>query len=224
MLASFLYFASSCKVDSQCILCRMTEACIGEGNGNPLQYSCLENPRDGGASGLLSMGSHRVRHDWSDLAAAAAEAGMRWMEVGGSDSERFDSANKPPWKGGEETFWSFSYCSLGLSKRLFKMHIQFSSVTQLCPTLCNPVNHSLPGLPVHQQLPESTQTHVHWVDDAIKPSHPLSPLLLLPSIFPSIRVFSNESALCTRWPKYWRFSFSIIPSNEHPGLISYRMD
>ena len=176
MLATFLHFASSCKVDSQGILCRMTEACIGEGNGNPLQYSCLENPRDRGAGGLPSVGSHRVRHNWSDLAAAAAaEAGMRCMEVGGSDSERFDSANKPPWKGGEETFWSFSYCSLGLSKRLFKTHIQFSSVTQLCLTLCNPVNHSKPGLPVHQQFPESTQTHVHWVDDAIQPPHPLSP-------------------------------------------------
>ena len=71
---------------------------------------------------------------------------------------------------------------------------------------------STPGLPVHYQLPGFTQTHVHWVDDAIQPSHPLSPLLLLPSIFPSIRVFSNESALRIRWPKYWNFSISISPS------------
>ena len=70
----------------------------------------------------------------------------------------------------------------------------FSSVTQSCPTLCDLVNHSMPGLPVHHQLLEFTQTHVHWVGDAIQPSHPLSPLLLLPSIFPSIRVFSNESS------------------------------
>ena len=82
-------------------------------------------------------------------------------------------------------------------------HLQFSSVTQSCPTLCDPINHSTPGLPVHHQLPESTQTHVHWVGDAIQPSHPLSSPLLLPSIFPSIRVFSNESALCIRWPKAW---------------------
>ena len=82
----------------------------------------------------------------------------------------------------------------------------------------------MPGLPVHHQLPKSPQTHVHWVSDAIQPSHPLSPLVLLPSIFPSIRVFSNESAVCIRWPKYWSFSFSISPSNEHPGLISFRMD
>ena len=86
------------------------------------------------------------------------------------------------------------------------------------------MNHSTPGLPVHHQLPEFTQTYVHWVDDAIQPSHPLSSLLLLPSIFPSIRVFSNESALCIRWPKNWSFSLNISPSIEHPGLISFRMD
>ena len=82
---------------------------------------------------------------------------------------------------------------------------------------------SMPGLPVHQQLPKLTQTHVHRVSDAIQPSHPLSSLLLLPSIFPSIRVFSNESALCIRWPKYWSFSFSISPFNEYSGLISLRI-
>ena len=80
------------------------------------------------------------------------------------------------------------------------------------------------GLPVHHQLPEFTQTHVHWVSDVIQPCHPLHSLLLLPSIFPSIRVFSNESAPRIRWPKYWSFSFNISPSNEHPGPISFRMD
>ena len=98
---------------------------------------------------------------------------------------------------------------------------QFSSASQLCPTLCDPMNCSTPGLPVHHQLPESTQTHVHCVSDAIQPNHPLSSLLFLPSIFPSIRVFSNELALCIRWPKYWSLSFNISPSNEHPGLISF---
>ena len=97
-------------------------------------------------------------------------------------------------------------------------NILFNSVTQSCLTLCDPMNRSTPGLPVHHQLPESTQTHVYWVGDAIQPSHPLLPPLLLPSIFPSIRVFSNESALRIRWPKYWSFSFSISPSSEHPGL------
>ena len=86
---------------------------------------------------------------------------------------------------------------------------------------------STPGLPVHCQLLEFTQTHVHWVGDAIQPSHPLHGIAFrqyLPSIFPSIRVFSNESALRIRWPKYWSFSFNNTPSNEHLGLISFRMD
>ena len=99
----------------------------------------------------------------------------------------------------------------------------FSSV-QSPPTLCDPMDHSMPGLPVYHQLPEFTQTHVHWVGDAIQPSHPQSSLLLTPSIFPSIRVFSNESVLHIMWPKYWTFSFSISPSNEYSGLISFRMD
>ena len=86
------------------------------------------------------------------------------------------------------------------------------------------MNRSMPGLPVCHQLPEFTQTHVHRVGDTIQPSHPLSSLLLLPPILPRIRVFSNESTLRMRWPKYWSFSFSIIPSKEHPGLISFRMD
>ena len=81
-----------------------------------------------------------------------------------------------------------------------------------------------PGLPVHHQLPESTQTHVHWVGDAIQPSYPLSSPFLLPSIFPSIRVFSNKSALCIRWTKDWSFSFSINPSSEHPDMIAFRID
>ena len=102
--------------------------------------------------------------------------------------------------------------------------VQLSSVAQLCPNHCDPMNCSTPGLPVHHQLPEFTQTHVHQVGDAIQPSHPLSPLLLLSPIPPSIRVFSNESTLLMRWPKYWSFSFSIGPSNEYPGLISFMMD
>ena len=104
------------------------------------------------------------------------------------------------------------------------MVFQFSSVAQSCPTLCDPINRSTPGLPVHHQLLESTQTHVL---ELVMPSSHLilcRPLLLLPPIPPSIRVFSNESALHMRWPKYWSFSFSISPSNEHPGVISFRVD
>ena len=86
------------------------------------------------------------------------------------------------------------------------------------------MNRSMPGLPVHHQIPESTQTHVHRVGDAIQASHPLSshsPPAPNPS---QMRVFSNESTLHMWWPKYWSFSFSISPSNEHPGLVSFRMD
>ena len=104
------------------------------------------------------------------------------------------------------------------------MCVQFSSVAQSCPTLCDPMNCSMPGLPVHHQFPEFTQTQVHRVGDTIQPSHPRSfPSTPAPNP-PSMRVFSNESTLHIRWPKYWSFSFSIIPSKEHPGLISFKMD
>ena len=102
--------------------------------------------------------------------------------------------------------------------------VQFSSATQMCLTHCNPMDCSTPGLPVHHQLLELTQIHVHQVSDAIQPTHPLSSPLLPPSIFPSIRVFSYESVLSIRWPKYWSFSFSISPFNKYLGLISSRMD
>ena len=109
---------------------------------------------------------------------------------------------------------------------VFLFHIvsvQFSSVTQSCPTLCDPMSCSTPGLPVHHQLPEFTQTHVHRVGDAIQPSHPLSsPFLPAPNPSQN-QVFFNESTLHMRQLKYWSFSFSIIPSKEIPGLI-FRMD
>ena len=106
---------------------------------------------------------------------------------------------------------------------LFTSPVQFSSVTQLCPTLWTPwIAARQASLSI--TIPEFTQTHVHWVSDAIQPSILCYPLLLLPLIPPSIRIFSNESTLCMRLPKYWSFSFSISPSNEHSGLISFRMD
>ena len=101
---------------------------------------------------------------------------------------------------------------------------QFSSVAQSCLTLCNPMNHSTPGLP---SITNSWSLPKLMSIESVMPSSQLilcRPLLLLPSIFPSIRVFSNESTLHMRWPKYWSFSFSIIPFKEHPGLISFRMD
>ena len=104
----------------------------------------------------------------------------------------------------------------------FHSSVQFSSFAQSCPTLCNPMNRSMPGLPVHHRLPEFTQTHAHRVRDAIQPAQLGRPLLLLPPIPPSIRVFSNESTLRMRWPKYWSFSFSIIPSlqNTKSSILS----
>ena len=101
---------------------------------------------------------------------------------------------------------------------------QFSSVTQSCPTLCDPTNRSISGLPVYHQLSEFTQTHVHQVSDAIQPYHPLSSPSPPAPNHSQHRVFPNESTLHMRLPKYWSFSFSISASNEHPGLISLRMD
>ena len=102
--------------------------------------------------------------------------------------------------------------------------VQFSSVTQSCLTLCDPIDCSTPGFRVHHQFPEPTQTQVHRVVDVFNHLILCCPLLLLPSVFLSIRVFSNESAPHIRWPKYWSFNFNISPTNEHPGLISFRMD
>ena len=102
--------------------------------------------------------------------------------------------------------------------------LQFSSVAQSCPTFCDPMNCSTPGLPVHHQLPSLPKLRSF---EKVMPSNHLilcRPLLLLPSIFLSIKFFSNESALHIWWPKYWSFSFNISPSNEHSELISFRMD
>ena len=103
------------------------------------------------------------------------------------------------------------------------LYVQFSSVAQSYLTLCDPLNRSTPGLPVHHHLPESLR--LTSIESMMPSSHLiLCHTLLLPPIPPSIRVFSNESTLCMRWPKYWSFSFSIIPSKEIPGLISFRVD
>ena len=100
----------------------------------------------------------------------------------------------------------------------------FSSVVQSCPTLCDPMDCSTPGFPVHHQL--SSLLKLMSIKLVMPSNHLIlyRPLLLPPSIFPSIRVFSNESVLCIRWPKYWSFSFSISASNEYSGLISFKID
>ena len=125
---------------------------------------------------------------------------------------------------GRIVIWDMFVREIFMAKEVCWVSVQFSSVAQSCPTLCDPMNRSTPGLPVHHHLPEFTQTHVHRVSDAIQPSHPLLSPSPLPPIPPSIRVFSNESTLHMRWPKYWSFSLSIISSKEHPGLVSFRMD
>ena len=112
-------------------------------------------------------------------------------------------------------------CHLPINLFIFCL---FSSVAQSCLTLCDSIHCSTPGLPVHHQLLEFTQTHVQWVSDAIQPSHPLSSPFPPTFTFLSIRVFSNESVLHNRRPKYWSFNFNISPSNEHSVLISFRID
>ena len=139
-----------------------------------------------------------------------------------------DSTNQALWKWRADGIHVGLHTHTHIQRPTWRSHFtekfQFSSVAQSCPTLCNPMNHSTPGLPVHHQLSEFTQIHVHRVGDAIQPSYPLSsppPPAPNPSqhqgLFPWVNTLHQ-------WPKYWSFSFSISPSNEHPGLISFRMD
>ena len=149
----------------------------------------------------------------------------------------FASSFHPRWQGYEERSLSVkdSEPDMGAKFQPLKTEMCFSllgqftscccfSVTKSRLTLCDPMDCSMRSFPALHYLLEFTRIHVHWVGDAIQQSHLLLPLLLLPSIFPSIRVFSIESALHIRWPKYWSFSFSISPSNEYSGFISFRID
>ena len=121
--------------------------------------------------------------------------------------------------------WTIVSICLASGKNVIFIVITFCcSVAQLCPTLCNPMDYSMPGFPVLHHLTELAQTPVI---ELVMPSNHLvlcRPLLLLPLVFSSIRVFSNELALRIRWSKYWSFSFSMSPSNEYSGLISFRMN
>ena len=132
----------------------------------------------------------------------------------------------PLWLAIVIIFYFLSDCWLWKLMNIFYYcgWVQFSSVAESCPTLCNPMNHSTPGLPVHHQLPEFNQ--LMCIESVMPSSHLIHchPLLLLPLIPPSIRVFSNESTLHTMWPKHWNFSLSISPSNEHPGLVFFRLN
>ena len=125
----------------------------------------------------------------------------------------------------KKKFFNFvlGYHQLSITNWIIGKAVQFSSGAQSCPTLCDPMDCSIPGFLIHHQLSELAQTHVHWVSDATQPSHPLSSLSP-PAFNLSIRVFPNDSVLCIRWPVYGSFSFSISPSNEYSRLISFRMD
>ena len=165
----------------------------GGRSGNPLPYSYLLIPM---GWGTWQATVHGVAKSWSQLSNWTTTKDV-YILIPGT--------------------WEYVNINGKKKKRPYKWNqgsVQFSSVAQSCPILCDLMNRSTPGLPVHHQLPEFTQTHVHWVSDAIQPSHPLSsPSPPAPNP-PSIRVFSNESTLLMRWPKYWSFRFSIIPSKD----------
>ena len=112
---------------------------------------------------------------------------------------------------------------ISFPKFWYPFSVQYSCVVQLCLTLCDSMDSSTPGFPIHHQLPKLAQTHVHLVSEAIKPSHPLSSPTAPDFNLSKHQVFSNESVLCIQWLKYWTFSCNISPSDEHPGLISFRM-
>ena len=126
-------------------------------------------------------------------------------------------------------FFSVIYSILApqnCDKYSFNMHwflslVQFCSVTQLCPTVCDPMNHSTPSSPIHHQLPEFSLLKLMSIESVMPSIHLIfcRLLLLLPPIPLSIRIFYNDSTLCMRWPKYWSFSFNINPSSEHPELM-----
>ena len=187
-------------------------SCIGEGNDNPLQCSCLENPRDGGAWWAVVSG------------VAQSRTQLKWLS---SRTVKFCITSNVPFSqflGPGKTYLKvLCHLRFRLTPQLqhvfliiaSQFSVQFNSVTQLCPTLCNPMNRSTPGLPVHHQIPEFTQTHVHWVSDAIQPTHPLSSPSPPTFNLSQHQVFSNESVLLIRWPKYWSFSFPISPPNEY---------
>ena len=142
-----------------------------------------------------------------------------WVTIFISNKMHFKTKVK-----GKRYYIMIKRINIGKDITLIHTYVHNISSVQSCPTLCDSMDYSTPCFPVHHQLPQHAQTHVHRVGDAIHPSHPLSSPSPLPSIFPSITVFSKDSVICIRWPKYQSFSFSISPFNEYAGLISFRAD
>ena len=162
-------------------------SCIGEGNGNPLQCSCLENPRDGGAWWASVNG---VAQSWTRLKQLSSSSSSSSCPLpANGDISTYPSALRISTAQPFRPIQKASYCQSGTEKL---NQPQFSSVTQSCPTLCDPMDCSLPDFPFHHQHLELTQTHVHRVGDAINHLILCFPFLLLPSIFLSIRIFSND--------------------------------
>ena len=148
---------------------------------------------------------------WALRTAVGKKLSVQWRSV------FWDVELKPGIKTEVENGWSTNkVCGL-------VQVICCCSVTKSCPTFCNPMDCSTPGFPVLHYFPEFSQIFVRWLMMPFNHLILCHPLLLKPSIFPSIRVFSNKLALCIRWPKYWSFSFSLSPSNEYSGLISFRI-
>ena len=178
----------------------------GEGNGNPLQCSCLENPRDGGAWWATVYGVPQCR------------TRLKWLSSSSSRGDRENVEKKQPLR-------IDAISVQGDGRRAFRPLLLFSySVTLSCLTFCDPMDCSTPGF---QSFSISCSLLKRMFIESVMPSNHLvlcHPLIPLPSIYPSIKVFSNESTLCIRWSKYWSFCFSISPSSEYSGLISFRID
>ena len=197
--STVLYNLSSIKENKLGYLTHKKEVNIETETATHSSILSWEIPWTKESGGLQFMGSQRFGHE-----LATEQKYMRWGVLINSMGGSFYSV-----------YHIILLYTINILQFYLPVVLQFSSVTQSCLTLCNPMNCSMPGFLAHHQFPEHTQTHDHRLGDAIQPSHPLSSPFVLPSIFHNIKVFSNESALRIKWPKYWSFSFSMSPSNEY---------
>ena len=212
------------------------------GNGNPLQYSCLENPTDRGAWQATVHGVARVGHDLATKPPLYSNSlSFQYVQDFTLSTEGKVVHTEFTVKWGTHKcienchwarrslrmLWGSREREAGKSRAgggdtWLDLHFKKDccSVAKSCPTLWNSMDYSMPDFPVLHYLPEFTQTHVHWVGDAIQPSHPLSPPFPPALSLLQHQDLFNELALCITWLKFWCFSFSISPSDEYSGLIS----